>query len=198
MTEMTPREPVGATRATPAHDASADDTHNPFVFHLSAETPTVYDGGNLRGANEDTFPIVTGQKAAIYLVTLEVGGIREPHWHPRAWEANYIISGAATWSVLGTHPDGRYHNKQFDVGKGDLVFIPQGYFHYFANASDAEPLTVFIVFNSSTPEPNDDIGIVASFAALPNDVLETVFKVPAGTFNQIPKNFTPVVITTRS
>jgi oxalate decarboxylase len=57
---------------------------------------------------------------------------------------------------------------------------------------------VLVVFNNSTPEPNDDIGIVASFAALPNDVLEAVFKVPAGTFNQIPKNFTPVVITARS
>ncbi|CAF4308198.1 unnamed protein product, partial [Adineta steineri] len=26
------------------------------------------------------------------ILTLKVGGIRQPHWHPFAWELNYVIS----------------------------------------------------------------------------------------------------------
>ena len=185
-----------SSQAKSATDISQDEK-NPFRFPLAASKPDRYDGGDLRGANEKTFPILAGQDAAVYLVHLQVGGIREPHWHPKAWETNYVISGRAKWVVLDSHPDGRYHPHRFEVGEGDLVFIPRGYFHYFENASECEPLTVLINFNTSTPEANDDIGIVASVSSLPNDVLETVFKVPAGTFDNIPKNIKPVVITRR-
>ncbi|HWD09905.1 MAG TPA: cupin domain-containing protein [Actinomycetota bacterium] len=171
------------------------DQPNPFLCHLSQLPPTNFQGGYLIGANEQTFPILSGQSGAVYLLQLDTGGVREPHWHPTAWEANYVISGQAQWSVLSTHPENQYLNCQFDVGPGDLVFIPAGYFHYFQNASSSEPLLLLIAFNSSLPEPDDDIGIVGSVSAIPDAVLDLVFKVPAGTFAQIPKNFDPVVIT---
>jgi oxalate decarboxylase len=183
-----------SAQAKPATDISPDG-YNPYLFALSASEPDTYDGGDVRGAHEQNFPILKGQKSAVYLVHLEVGGIREPHWHPSAWEATYIISGRAKWLILGTHPGGHYHPKRFEAGTGDLVFIPDGYFHYFENASDCEPLIVLIHFNNSTREANDDLGIVASLSSIPNDVLEPLFKVPAGTFDNIPKNIKPVVIT---
>ena len=171
--------------------------HNPFLFRLSSFAPTDYPGGTLQGGNEQTFPILAGQDGAIYLLTLNVGGVREPHWHPSAWEANYIVSGRVRWSVLTTHPNNQYLHRDFAAGPGDLVFIPQGYFHYFENASDTEPLVVLIAFNASSPEPFDDIGIVASVSAMPDGAMSTVFGVPASVFAGIPKNFQPVVLAQR-
>ena len=70
------------------------------LFHLSALTPTTYDGGSLQQAHEGHFPILTGQEASIQLITLQPGGIREPHWHPSAWEINLVTSGVATWVLI--------------------------------------------------------------------------------------------------
>lgn len=191
----------GATEASSANTGasapSPADGTNPYLFKLQAAEPTTFDGGSLRGANEENFPVLKDQKSATYFVELEVGGIREPHWHPTAWESTFIISGESQWSILGTHPNGEYHNLQFTAGAGELVFVPEGFFHYFENSSDTDPLRVLVNFNNSTPEPNDDLGIVASLASLPDDVLDTVFGVPAGSFGKIAKKLEPVVITKR-
>ncbi|WP_110293604.1 cupin domain-containing protein [Nocardia tenerifensis] len=183
--------------ATPASDASAKLDTDAHLFRLAAAEPSRYDGGTLRGAHEGTFPVLTGQQASVYLVELEVGGIREPHWHPTAWELNYIISGKADWTILGTHPDGAYRNDVFEASQGDLVFVPQGFFHYFGNASNAEPLRVLVVFNTSAQEPNDDIGIVATVNSLPREVLAAAFGVPVAAFAGVPTEIEPVVITKR-
>ncbi|WP_409181920.1 cupin domain-containing protein [Amycolatopsis sp. VS8301801F10] len=179
--------PAGAsTPAKPAH-----------LFPLAKSKPAVYDGGTLRGANEQTFPMLAGQQGSVYLVHLDPGGLREPHWHPSAWELNYIISGTADWSILGTHADGSYHNDVFRAGPGDLVFAPQGFFHYFANSSATEGLDVLVMFNTSAAEPNDDIGIVGTLNSLPREVLAASFGVPASAFAAVPKDLKPVVITRR-
>ncbi len=61
------------------------------------------------------------QEGSVYFVHPEVGGMREPHWHPTVWELNYVISGRARWTVMGTHPDGTYRN---DVPESALAAIP--------------------------------------------------------------------------
>jgi oxalate decarboxylase len=75
-------------------------TSQSHLFHLSAQTPTTLDGGSFQQADEDTFPILKGQEASILMLTLQPGGIREPHWHPSAWEINLVTSGVATWVVI--------------------------------------------------------------------------------------------------
>ena len=50
----------------------------------------------------------------MFLVVLKPGGIREPHWHPDAWEFDYCISGTARMSVVG--PNNEW--KMFDVKPG--------------------------------------------------------------------------------
>ncbi|MGY2063617.1 cupin domain-containing protein, partial [Nocardia gipuzkoensis] len=119
---------------------------------------------------------------------------REPHWHPTAWELNFVISGTAKWTVLGTHPDGTYSNVTFVAEQGDLVFAPQGHLHYFENARADRPLETLVFFNSSAVEPYDDIGIVASFNAMPRDVLAASFGVPESAFAAIPADIKPIVI----
>ena len=77
------------------------------------------------------------------------------------------------------------------------MFAPQGFFHYFENVSDTEPLDVLVVFNTSTQEPNDDIGIVGTINSLPRQVLAACFGIPVSAFDTIPTAVKPVVITRR-
>lgn len=162
------------------------------LFHLGALQPTAFAGGHVQQAHEGNFPILTGQQASIVLVTLEPGGIREPHWHPSAWEINVITSGVATWTVL----DPLGHDETFEARPGDVVFAPQGSLHYFENKG-AEDMRLFIVFNASTEEGKDDIGIGASISKLPADVLAAVFKVPAETFSAFENIDESITITRR-
>ncbi len=163
---------------------------HPHLFNLEATSPLQFTGGTLRGASEESFPILTGQNGSVYTVHLEVNGVREPHWHPSAWELTYIISGEAKWTILGPQAN----NDPFVAKKGDLVFIPQGHFHYFENNSQREELHVLVVFNTSGIEPRDDIGIVASLSVMPPDVLAAVFGTPVDTFARLPRKVAPVVI----
>jgi oxalate decarboxylase len=166
------------------------DTHK---FGLTGAEAAKYDGGQLQGANEKNWPILVDQQCAVYLVHLEPGGVREPHWHPSAWEVNYVISGHTRWTFVG--PDST--EEAFEAKQGDVIFAPQGHFHYFENASDTEELVVLIVFNSSAAEPDDDIGIVQSFSSLPSWVLAASFGAPAELFDAIPKKHERVVISRR-
>jgi oxalate decarboxylase len=168
------------------------DTAQPHLFHLGALEPTRFDGGELRQASERNFPILTGQQASVVMVTLDKGGIREPHWHPSAWEINVVVSGKAKWTIL--EPEG--HHEVFEAGPGDVVFASQGDFHYFENPAD-EPLKVLIVFNASTEEGKDDIGIASAISSIPPEVLATLFGVPTEHFAQLKKFDTSVTITRR-
>ncbi|SHG86982.1 cupin domain-containing protein [Streptoalloteichus hindustanus] len=177
-----------------ATGASAPVGPHPHVFSLTKAKPNTFSGGDLRGAHEEDFPILKGQNASVYMIHLDVDGVREPHWHPTAWELTYVMSGKVRWTILGAHPTGKYEVDSFTAETGDLVFIPQGFFHYFENASSTERLQVLVLFNTSSVEPNDDIGIVGSLNAIPRDVLGAVFGVPASAFHGIPTEVKPVVI----
>ena len=157
-------------------------TSQSHIFHLDALSPTNFDGGFLRQAHEDNFPILTGQQATVVLLTLQPGGIREPHWHPSAWEINVITGGVASWTLL----DPLGNSESFDAHPGDVIFAPQGSLHYFENKGN-EDLNTVIVFNASTQEGKDDIGIGASISKLPPRVLAAVFGVPPETFTRFKK-----------
>jgi oxalate decarboxylase len=136
--------------------------------------------------------VVAGQNAAMALVVLKKGGTREPHWHPDAWEFDYCISGKARMSVVGPNNEWR----EFKVEPGQIVFVPQGYFHYFENIGE-DDLRFLIVFNNSTKESNDDIGLSVSLGETPNHVLAATFGVPDSVFEQIPKLHKEVIITAK-
>jgi oxalate decarboxylase len=181
---------LGLPAADYKPDAGVDPDH-PHVFHLQTAPGNFMPGGSLQGAHAENFPILRGQKAAVYLIHLAPGGIREPHWHPSAWEVNFVISGTTRWSFVG--PDSTQDS--FTVSAGDLVFAPQGHFHYFENASDTEDLYVLVVFNAETTEPEDDVPLAQSISSVPADVLGAVFGVDPSVFEQLPvvKHRKPVV-----
>lgn len=157
-------------------------TSQSHLFRLGAQAPTVLDGGSFQQADEETFPILKGQEASILMLTLQAGGIREPHWHPSAWEINLVTSGVATWVVI----DGNGNHESFDQHVGDVVFAPQGSFHYFENRGRDE-MKIVIIQNTSAAEDKDNIGIGECLSGLPPRVLSAVFGVPETTFKPFKK-----------
>jgi oxalate decarboxylase len=157
-------------------------TSRSHLFELSAQPAVSYDGGSQQQAHEQNFPILAGQEASIALITLQPGGIREPHWHPSAWEINLVTKGVASWVLI----DGNGNHENFEAHVDDLVFAPQGSLHYFENVG-TEDLNVLIVQNSSATEEKDNIGIGESVSQLPPQVLSAIFGVPAETFNSFKK-----------
>jgi oxalate decarboxylase len=167
---------------------------NPYLFDLAKSKPTVTKpGGTVQGAYENVFPIVTGQQAAMFMVVLKPGAIREPHWHPDAWEFDYCISGKARMSVVG--PNNEW--TMFDVEPGQVVFVPMGFFHYFENIGN-DDLQFLITFNNSGAESDDDIGVSVSLGGMPRHVLAATFGVSKELFEQIPRPHEQVTIVSGS
>ena len=164
-------------------------TSQSHLFHLGAQTPAVHDGGSFTQASEENFPILTGQEASIVLLTLQPGGIREPHWHPSAWELNIVTSGVAAWVII----DGNGNHERCDQHVGDVVFAPQGSFHYFENRGPGD-MKIVIIQNTSAPEDKDNIGIGESLSRIPPRVLSAIFGVPAETFDSFKKIDSSIVI----
>ena len=157
-------------------------TSQSHLFHLGDSPVAKFDGGSFHQADEDSFPILKGEQASIVLLTLQPGGIREPHWHPSAWEINLVTKGVAFWVLI----DGNGNHESFEAHVDDLVFAPQGSLHYFENLG-TEDLDVLIIQNSSAAEDKDNIGIAESLSQLPAETLSAVFGVPAETFDKFKK-----------
>lgn len=166
---------------------------HPHLFHFGAWPIDEFAGGTLKGATEQNWKILTGKGASVYLARLAPGGVREPHWHPNAWELNFVLSGRGRWRLVGPHAEA----DAFEVGKGDLVFAPQGHFHYFENASESEDFEVLIIFNASAAEADDDIGITASLGAIPHDVLAAVLGVDPAKLDALPHKIDRVTIASK-
>jgi oxalate decarboxylase len=166
-------------------------TSRSHLFHLGAQPLSSFDGGSFQQADEESFPILKGQAASIVLLTLQPGGIREPHWHPSAWEINIVTKGVASWALV----DGNGNHASFDQRVGDVVFAPQGSFHYFENRG-SDDMKIVIVQNTSAPEAKDNIGIGESISKLPPRVLSAIFGVSEKTFDSF-KTFDKAIVILR-
>src|SRR6187399_1770394 len=115
------------------------------TFNLEAIKPqAVRIGGSRAMANEDNFSILKGM--SLYSLRLDIGGVREPHWHPNASELSYCLSGRALMTIFSP---GDGHDT-FIVDTGEMVFVPKGYLHHIENINDGE--TKFaIAFNHERP-----------------------------------------------
>ncbi len=84
--------------------------------------------------------MVGGSFANVYL---SKGHIREPHWHPNAWELDVVISGEAQISIVD--PDtNKLHS--YVAKPGQVVFIPMGWWHWIIPTS--EKLHMHLFFNN--------------------------------------------------
>jgi oxalate decarboxylase len=149
---------------------------SPFKFDLAGCPPQIVaKRGTIQEANQGTFAALAGNALAIYLLTLEPGAVRIPHWHPDAAELDYCLAGKAR-IALG-FPDGEW--ERFDLEPGQISILPQGWFHSIQNVGE-ETLRMLVIFNNSNP---NDIGISVGFQAIPKEVLGVTFGVPADRFD---------------
>jgi oxalate decarboxylase len=150
-----------------------------FWFDLAAAPPTVTaKGGTIQEANATTFPALDG--LAIYLLTLEPGGLRIPHWHPDAAEMDYCLSGTATIGLAD--PDRQW--QKFTLTAGQIAYLPQGWFHYIQNTGQ-DAMRMLVIFNNQSP---NDIGISQAFQVTSPEVLGLAFNVPPSTFQDLDEN----------
>ena len=127
--------------------------------------------------DSNKFPIAKTVAGAI--LELDVGALRELHWHPTADEWQYVLEGKVSVTMFGS--GGRYRIETLE--KGDVGYIPQGYGHSLENVGDT-PCRVLIGFNTGVYE---DIDLSAWMAGNPLDVLATNFGRPASLFEKFPK-----------
>ena len=161
-------------------------TTNPHKFNLGGITPQIQtSGGTGKLGMADDFPILKG--LALFLIDLKPTGIIEPHTHPNAAELNYVINGKVRFTVFG--PGGQVATSE--IGKGQVFFVPAGYFHYLENPDIMSAGTVASFFNSENPE---FIGLVGGLSAYSNQVLGSVFSKEPESFNSLPRQVKNIFI----
>jgi oxalate decarboxylase len=188
MTQMNRRELVGAAGvvaaaglwpAAAAAGQSADDAptlpksseSNRFDF-AKIKPQVVREGGTVTECTGKNFPALVDNDAASFLLVLEPGAVREPHWHPNAWELDVPLSGRGKLGVA--NPDDTFSVQE--ILPGQIGFIPQGYAHYIENVGSEEMRWV-VVFNTTYP---DDIGLSTTFAGMPTHTFTDTFDLPKG------------------
>jgi oxalate decarboxylase len=144
---------------------------NRFDFS-KIEPQVVRAGGTVTECTGDNFPVLNGNQAAAFLLVLKPGAVREPHWHPDAWEVDVPLSGRGRLGVV--NPDDTYSVQE--LVPGDIGFIPQGYAHYIENTGRTD-LRWMVVFNDTHP---DDIGLSTTFAGMPTHTFSDTFSLPKG------------------
>ena len=147
------------------------DQSNKFDF-ARIEPQVVRPGGTVKECTGENFPVLVDNAAASFLLVLEPGAVREPHWHPNAWELDVPLSGHGRLGVA--NPEDTFSVQ--DILPGQIGFIPQGYAHYIENVG-SEELRWVVVFNNTQP---DDIGLSTTFAGMPTHTFTDTFGLPKG------------------
>jgi oxalate decarboxylase len=107
------------SRGTPTLPKSDED----YRFRLTRAKPTVTTpGGTVTEADENSFPVVKGNAAAVFYLVLDRGALREPHWHPNSWEMDFCQDGRGEVRIVT--PGGEESITTLEPG--GIAFIPQG------------------------------------------------------------------------
>lgn len=165
--------------------ATATQGPYPHSFNLQNSPNKIYSaGGTLWHATADEAPILGVPPNYINfrwaismgLLSLNPGGVLEPHWHPNATELVYITKGAAAFTIFTGGPV--TIKESFVAYPGELVFIPLGFGHDIENVTTQETRCV-IAWNN---ERFDTIGLSAMVGASEPRVMDTVFGIRNGTY----------------
>src|SRR5205809_7103294 len=89
-------------------------------------------GGEVRIVDSGKFKVST--TAAMAMVTVHPGGLRELHWHPNADERQYYISGKGRMTVVATGNRAR----TMDFQAGDVGYVEETLLHYIENTGDTD------------------------------------------------------------
>jgi len=173
-------------------DSSITPLQPAFRFDLAASTPTISEHGNtIREANQNDFPVLAGNAVSFFTIDMKPGALRVPHWHPNAWELDYCLHGQADFGSQDRTTIIIRLKQVIDLKPGQLIFIPQGWFHAIKCMS-GDDLKLLLTFNNGMPS---DIGIPVGLEGLGDEVFAQAFGVSPGvftSFNTSNKFFAPL------
>ncbi|KAI0710195.1 oxalate decarboxylase [Earliella scabrosa] len=137
-------------------------------------------GGWARQQNADVMPIA--QSMAGVNMRLEVGAVRELHWHKTA-EWSYVTKGSV--QVTAINSDGQ--NYIGTASAGDLWYFPPGIPHSLqANEADPDGAEFLLVFNDGGFSEDATFLLTEWLAHVPKEVLAKNFKTDISAFDHIP------------
>ncbi|KAJ1305763.1 hypothetical protein OPQ81_010493 [Rhizoctonia solani] len=124
-------------------------------------------------------------KANSTKVTVDVGGMRELHWHPTQPEWSYFIEGEARITVFAAQGNARTFNYQ----AGDIGYVPPSFGHYVENIGNST-LKFLEIFNSDIYE---DISLNQWLALTPPEMVKAHLQLSDDTISKLQK-VKPVVV----
>ena len=142
---------------------------NRFDF-AKIQPQVVRPGGTVTECTGHNFPVLVDNNGASFFLVLKPGAVREPHWHPDAWEFDVPLSGRGVLGVA--NPDDTYSMQE--ILPGQIGFIPQGYAHYIENIG-SEDMRWVVIFTNTYP---DDIGLSTMFGGMPTHTFTDTFSLP--------------------
>ncbi len=177
---------IDVTKGTPT--LPKDPERYSFPLATAKET-AVTPGGTVTELTEKNFPIFKGNAAAVFFLVLKAGALREPHWHPNAWELDYCVEGKGELGIVTPDGDQRIQT----LNAGDIGFIPRGWAHYIRNPGPGT-MKFVVVFNDSLP---NDIGLSTMFGGMPTNTFSQTLGVPASTLDGARKSPKTLLIVQR-
>lgn len=181
-----PTQGVDVSHGTPTLPRS----RQAYRFRLTREKPTVTTpGGTVTEADENSFPVVKGNDAAMFYLVLKPGALREPHWHPNAWELDFCVAGRGELGIVT--PGGKVSITTLEPG--DIGFVPQGWAHFIRNVGPGD-MKFAIAFNNSAP---NDIGLSTIFGGMPTDTFSQTLGLPASALDDARKTSKTLLVVAR-
>jgi oxalate decarboxylase len=86
-------------------------------------------------------------------------------------------------------PNGKVETDE--IGKGQVFFVPAGYFHYLENSDQVNGGSVASFFGNENPE---FIGLVGGLSSFSNEVLGATFNKDSNFFSNLPRLVKNVLI----
>ncbi|KIJ61838.1 hypothetical protein HYDPIDRAFT_115308 [Hydnomerulius pinastri MD-312] len=168
--------------APPPEDINSDmvvpnDTPLAYTFAMSKVNATEAPGGSYKVVDSRTFPAATTVCTAE--VTVEVGGMRELHWHPTEPEWTYFVTGSARITVYASSASAQ----TFDFQPGDIAYIPPSFGHYVENTGN-EPLVFLEIFRSGLFQ---DISLNQWLALTPPELVKAHLNLDDATIARLSK-----------
>lgn len=174
---------IASTSFEPNLAGDLETPQSVHKFRLSNMPPLMFPGGWERIVTQKEFPINTTLTSV--LQHIDVGGLRELHWHPNADEWQYYIKGRAGVTVFGAH--GRAKTEEFRPG--NIGFVQQGFGHYVEQVG-TEPVEFFALFNSPTFE---EISISKWLAGNPASLIADNFLISQEDIAKLPRKYLGIV-----
>jgi len=155
-----------------------------FAFRtMEMSTTKRTKGGEVRIVDSSKFKVST--TAAMAMVAVHPGGLRELHWHPNADEWQYYISGKGRMTVVATGNRAR----TMDFQAGDVGYVEKTLLHYIENTGDTD-LVFLEMFKSSFYQ---DLSLSEWLAHTPPALVMAHLRIDKATFDAIPKDEVVIV-----